>query len=79
MKTFKLEDDTRSFEYCVLKCPACASIFRHDLTLDAFGKHIKNRMCHVCGFKVPVDDRHCLDKDPMLGEFRCEFKSAKEV
>ena len=53
-------------------------MFRHDFS-QAFGKTIKNRMCQVCGEMVPVDDKHCLDRDPRLGSFGAEFKSARDL
>jgi len=81
MKTFKLTEEGVSYqiEYCVLKCPACGSVFRHDISLNSFGKPIRNRDCLVCGGKVPVDDLHCLDHDPMAGSFKAEFKSGTDV
>ena len=80
MRTFRInEEGVGQVEYCVLKCPACGSVFRHDLAINTFGKPIKNRACLVCGGKVPVDDFHCLDQDPMAGQFRSEFKSAKDL
>ena len=74
------EGVSNMIEYVVLKCPACGTIFRHDLALGAFGgKPIKNRMCQICGEKVPVDDRHSLDHDPMAGQYKVEFKSGKDL
>jgi len=66
-------------EYCVLKCPFCGCVFRHDVSAQSFGHTIRNRMCQVCGGKVPVDERHCLDDDPMRGQYKVEFKSAKDL
>ena len=80
MKTFQMNEEgvSSNVEYCVLKCQGCGTVFRHDFS-QAFGKTIKNRMCQVCGEMVPVDDRHCLEHDPMVGSFKAEFKSAKDV
>jgi len=80
MKTFWIDEEgVGRVEYCVLKCPLCGNSFRHDLSANSFGRPIRNRDCLVCGAKVPVDDRHCLDSDPMRGDFRAEFKSAKDL
>jgi hypothetical protein len=81
MKTFRMKEEGVSnlVEYCVLKCPACGNVFRHDMFVDSFGKPVKNRMCQVCGEKVPVDERHCLDHDPRLGDFSADFKSAGDL
>lgn len=81
MKTFRMQEEGVSslIEYCVLKCPLCGTVFRHDMTVDAFGKPVKNRMCQVCGGKVPVDERHCLDHDPRAGTYMAEFKSASDL
>lgn len=82
MKTFRMSEDgvSAQVEYCVLRCPACGSVFRHDLNLGAVGgRRIKNRACQVCGGTVPVDDRHSLDQDPMAGQYKAEFKTAKDL
>ena len=73
------EGASESLEYCVLRCPHCRNIFRHVLSAQTFGKPVKNRMCIVCGAKVPVDDMHCLDRDPMNGEYDAEFTSADNI
>lgn len=79
MKTFKLNDEEVSIEYCILKCDVCKSIFRHDMKLGSFGKPMKNRMCYVCGAKVPIDDAHCLAEDPLTGKYSAEFKTANNL
>jgi hypothetical protein len=81
MKTFRMSEEGVSglVEYCVLRCPTCGNVFRHDMSVDAFGKRVKNRMCQVCGEKVPVDDFHCLDHDPRAGAFTAGFKSARDL
>jgi hypothetical protein len=80
MKTFRIDEEgVGQVEYCVLKCPGCASVFRHDLGANSFGKPIKNRMCLVCGQKVPIDDKHCLNFDPMRGCFDAVFKPADKI
>ncbi len=81
MKTFRLNDEDAggTVEYCILKCGVCGNIMRHDIRLGSFGKSMKNRMCIVCGEKIPIDDDHCLDKDPLIGDYKAEFKSAKDM
>jgi hypothetical protein len=80
MKTFRInEEGVGQLEYCVVKCHECGTVFRHDFSVSSFGKTIKNRMCQVCGAMVPIDERHCLDHDPMVGQFRLEFKAAKDL
>ncbi len=80
MKTFKLDEaETGKVEYCVIRCHKCKNVFRHDINLGSFGKPMKNRMCLVCGEKVPIDEFHCLDHDPMRGEWEASFKSAKDI
>lgn len=78
MKTFKDGESSQS-EYFVLKCPKCKSVFRHDISLGFFGKPMKKRMCIVCGDKVPIDEAHCLDHDPMAGQWSASFQSANEL
>jgi hypothetical protein len=80
MKKFTMQEEGVGLvEYCVLRCPVCKYVFRHDLTVNAFGKPIKNRMCPICGEKVPVDDLHCLNDDPMRGDYKAEFRKAGEI
>jgi len=80
MKIFSMEESSAgSVEYYVLRCGKCGNTFRHDVTLGSFGKRIKVRMCLVCGDKVPIDDKHCLDHDPMNGRYDADFKSAKDL
>jgi hypothetical protein len=80
MRTFRLsEEGAGQVEYCVLRCPVCGGIFRHDVGANSFGKAVRNRMCLVCGAKVPIDDAHCLDQDPMSGQYASGFKSAKDI
>ncbi|MBU0761469.1 MAG: hypothetical protein KKD39_00440 [Candidatus Altiarchaeota archaeon] len=80
MKTFKIEEEgIGTVEYCILRCDVCKNIMRHDIRLGSFGRMMKNRMCIVCGEKIPLDEMHCLDTDPMAGTHTAEFKSAKDL
>jgi hypothetical protein len=79
MKSFKLtEDDSTIIEYYILRCEVCKSLMRHDISLGSCGKPMKNRMCIVCGTTIPIDEKHCLDHDPMAGQYSAEFKTADE-
>jgi hypothetical protein len=74
-----LSEGDVSSQYCVLRCPQCHHVFRHDIKLGAFGgKPIKNRMCQVCGGMVCLEKCH-LDHDPLIGRFNAEFKRGDEL
>jgi hypothetical protein len=81
MKAFKINEEGSPIpvEYYVVKCHICGSVFRHDSGMGSFGKPIRSRVCLVCGTKIPIDDQHCLDHDPMRGEFKAEFKTGNEM
>ena len=81
MKSFKMteEDMSEDIEYYVLRCSKCGALLRHDIKLGAFGKPMKNRMCQICGEKIPIDDEHALTEDPLQGMYSVDFKSAKDL